>query len=239
MNHGSVEKVFARFGSVFVVLVETEALSEGAFDDLSLRRHLQAPARAADDLRRPGTGRLPPIDQTAGVTRIRTDNAEAVELERRLGKHPFGAVAVLHVTGVNDKADLRDGRHFAADSPHPFCLRGHCQTVKVVKVGLFQIRLYYRGAPSSRGRMEKSIHTKEYAILRRLLREIRKSAHVTQVELAQRLGQGQSFVSKCERGELRLDVIQLRAFCCFLGTDLPTFVGKLEEQLSGRRKRET
>ena len=86
--------------------------------------------------------------------------------------------------------------------------------------------------------MEKSVHTKEYAVLRRLLREVREAAAVTQVELALRLGQTQSFVSKCERGELRLDVIQLRAFCAALHTDLPTFIRKLESRLTGRRKRD-
>jgi transcriptional regulator with XRE-family HTH domain len=86
--------------------------------------------------------------------------------------------------------------------------------------------------------MEKSVHTKEYGVLRRLLREFREAESVTQVELARRLGQTQSFVSKCERGELRLDVIQLRSFCAALNTDLPTFIHKLESRLPGRRKRD-
>ena len=39
---------------------------------------------------------------------------------------------------------------------------------------------------------------------------MRKAAGITQVELAERLGKPQSFVSKVERGERRLDVIE---FC--------------------------
>jgi len=116
----------------------------------------------------------------------------------------------------------------------------HVYAVKpslTVHFGLFQSRLYYRAPPSSRGRMEKSVHTQEYAILLRLLREIRESASITQVELGRRLGQTQSYVSKFERGEIRLDVIQLRAICGLLDTDLPTFIGKLEERLPRRRKR--
>jgi transcriptional regulator with XRE-family HTH domain len=85
--------------------------------------------------------------------------------------------------------------------------------------------------------MEKSVHTQEYAILLQLLREIRESASVTQVELGRRLGQTQSFVSKCERGEIRLDVIQLRAICGLLNMDLPTFIGKLEARLARGRNR--
>jgi transcriptional regulator with XRE-family HTH domain len=58
----------------------------------------------------------------------------------------------------------------------------------------------------------------------------------TQVELARRLRQTQSRVSKWERGEIRLDVIQLGNICRNLGIDLPTFAQRLEERLSRRRK---
>ncbi|MBY0460311.1 MAG: helix-turn-helix transcriptional regulator [Gemmataceae bacterium] len=80
--------------------------------------------------------------------------------------------------------------------------------------------------------MEKSIHTREYAILLELLREAREEAGLTQVELAERLGQSQSFVSKAEVGERRLDLIQLRTICLALGATLLDFVAKLEERLS-------
>ena len=43
------------------------------------------------------------------------------------------------------------------------------------------------------------------------LRQARKDAGLTQVEVAQRLGKTQSFVTKAERGERRLDVVELRA----------------------------
>ena len=79
--------------------------------------------------------------------------------------------------------------------------------------------------------MEKSIHTREYAALLDLLRQARLDAGLTQVELAQRLGQSQSFVSKAEVGERRLDLIQLRTICAALGTTLPDFVDRLEERL--------
>jgi transcriptional regulator with XRE-family HTH domain len=83
--------------------------------------------------------------------------------------------------------------------------------------------------------MEKSIHTDEYAALLALLRETRQTAGLTQVQLAQRLGQSQSFVSKVEVGERRLDLIQLRTICRELGTTLPEFVGQLEERLAGQQ----
>lgn len=83
--------------------------------------------------------------------------------------------------------------------------------------------------------MDKSIYTREYAVLLRLLRETRERAGLTQVDLAAKLGQSQSFVSKCERGDRRLDVVQLRTILRALGTSLSDFVSRLEEELGRRR----
>jgi transcriptional regulator with XRE-family HTH domain len=83
--------------------------------------------------------------------------------------------------------------------------------------------------------MDKTIHTAEYAILLTLLRETRQAAGVTQVQLAERLDETQSQVSKLERGEVRIDVIELRTILLALGTTLPAFVTKLEERLAGER----
>jgi len=47
-----------------------------------------------------------------------------------------------------------------------------------------------------------------YNKIRRLLVDVRHAAHLTQVELAERLGKGQSFVSKVESGERYLDVLE-------------------------------
>lgn len=54
--------------------------------------------------------------------------------------------------------------------------------------------------------MTKSIFYPSYDQFRRKLTIARKKAGVTQRELAEKLGKPQSFVSKCERGERRLDV---------------------------------
>ena len=86
-------------------------------------------------------------------------------------------------------------------------------------------------------RMEKTIHTEEYAALLGLLRESRRAARLTQVDLARKIRQSQSFVSKAEVGERRLDVIQLRTMCHGLGTTLPAFVARLEDRLTKKRKR--
>jgi transcriptional regulator with XRE-family HTH domain len=85
--------------------------------------------------------------------------------------------------------------------------------------------------------MEKSIYTAEYAALLALLREAREAAGLTQVQLARALGQSQSFVSKAEKGDRRLDLVQLRTICLALGTALPEFVARLEERLERGKTR--
>ena len=80
--------------------------------------------------------------------------------------------------------------------------------------------------------MEKSIFSQEYTTLLLLLKSARRNANITQIELAHRLKQSQSFVSKYERGERRIDIIQLRTICHMLGVSLPDFIKTLEAELS-------
>jgi transcriptional regulator with XRE-family HTH domain len=82
--------------------------------------------------------------------------------------------------------------------------------------------------------MEKSIHSTRYAVFLRVLREARERAGLTQVQLARKIGETQTFVSKCERGERRIDVVELRTFCHAFGLDLKLFVAALEEALVER-----
>lgn len=84
--------------------------------------------------------------------------------------------------------------------------------------------------------MSKSIFTTEYAVFRDLLRELRTEKGLTQVQLSETLGMPQSFVSKYETGERRLDVIELRQVCQSLGTPLAACAKKLEARLSGSKK---
>ena len=79
--------------------------------------------------------------------------------------------------------------------------------------------------------MRKSIYTEQHRELIALLREIRLEAGLRQVELAHRLGQPQSFVSKYESGERRLDLLQLRQICEAVGISLQEFVKRFEKSL--------
>ena len=67
--------------------------------------------------------------------------------------------------------------------------------------------------------------------LQALLRQVRTEAGLTQTDVAQRLGQPQSFVSKYESGERRLDILELREVCQVIGMPLPEFIRRLEEAL--------
>jgi transcriptional regulator with XRE-family HTH domain len=54
----------------------------------------------------------------------------------------------------------------------------------------------------------KSIHTERYRRLRKILVERRNAAGLTQSDLARLLKRPQSFVSKVETGERRIDLIE-------------------------------
>jgi len=79
--------------------------------------------------------------------------------------------------------------------------------------------------------MKKSIFTPEYKKLQRLLRQIRKGAGLRQEDLAESLGCPQSFVSKYEKGDRRLDLIELRHICRAVGIPLAEFVRRFEDSI--------
>jgi len=64
-----------------------------------------------------------------------------------------------------------------------------------------------------------------------LLRQVRQDAGLTQAKLAGLLGKPQSFVSKYESGERRLDVLELREICVAAGISLESFASRLEGSL--------
>ena len=84
--------------------------------------------------------------------------------------------------------------------------------------------------------MEKSLFTHEYREFTRLLRELREQAGLTQTALAERVGQSQSYISKWERGDLRLDLVQLRALCRAMGVSLPAFVTEFDTRVAKRKR---
>ena len=64
--------------------------------------------------------------------------------------------------------------------------------------------------------------------LRNLLKQLRKETGLTQIDLAERLGKPQSYVSKYELGEKTLDFFEVKEVCEGLGLSLIKFAEKLK-----------
>lgn len=76
--------------------------------------------------------------------------------------------------------------------------------------------------------VEKSIYSAEYSRLCDVLKALRREAGLTQVQVAAKLGVPQSFVSKYEAAERRIDVIELHHVAQALGVSLAEVVERLE-----------
>lgn len=82
--------------------------------------------------------------------------------------------------------------------------------------------------------MAQSTHNPDYQLLLAVLKAARKRVGVSQVDLAERLGNTQTFVSKCERGERRIDAVELVEFAEALGVEPLGLLGEYLEQRAGR-----
>ena len=74
----------------------------------------------------------------------------------------------------------------------------------------------------------KSLHTSRYRVFLVRLRRARKEAGLTQTELALAVKRSQTWVSKCELGERRVDLVELEDLAEALGKPLEWF-GTREE----------
>lgn len=92
--------------------------------------------------------------------------------------------------------------------------------------------------------MKKTIHTKEYRSLAARLRQARRDLRLTQCQLAERMAptcgldaetaqlqrwRYQRYISQCEQGERRLDLVQLFHYCQYLELDFSEFVKELTQ----------
>lgn len=84
--------------------------------------------------------------------------------------------------------------------------------------------------------MEKSIYSQEYSLFIAQLRNAREERGLTQTDVAEKLGQTQSFVSKVERSERRLDVVELRAFCDAIGIPFQKFIAQMDRVVATTKK---
>jgi transcriptional regulator with XRE-family HTH domain len=85
-----------------------------------------------------------------------------------------------------------------------------------------------------------SVHSARYKRFLRRLRAARQEVGLTQADVAKAFGRPQSFVSKCESGERRVDVLELGEFAELYGRPLSFFVAetdKADEPATRRRRR--
>jgi transcriptional regulator with XRE-family HTH domain len=73
-----------------------------------------------------------------------------------------------------------------------------------------------------------SVYTERYQKLLERLQSARRDAGLTQLAVAEAFGKPQSFVSKCESGERRIDVVELGVFASLYHKPLAYFVGEAE-----------
>jgi transcriptional regulator with XRE-family HTH domain len=77
---------------------------------------------------------------------------------------------------------------------------------------------------------------KEYERFRELLIEARLGAGMSQSEVASELGQPQSYVSKYERGERRLDVIEFLKVARIIGFNPVEMISELMTEGAEKQK---
>jgi transcriptional regulator with XRE-family HTH domain len=77
--------------------------------------------------------------------------------------------------------------------------------------------------------MSRDKSSRDRTRLLELLKQTRLDAGLTQAQMAKKLGQPQSFVSKYESGERRLDILELKQVCRACNISTPNFLNRLEQ----------
>jgi len=82
--------------------------------------------------------------------------------------------------------------------------------------------------------MTSNLNSPEYVLLRKLLQRERRISGLNQEEVATALGRAQSFVSKYEQGERRLDVVDFIRLCEVLAANPSMLIRELRKELKER-----
>ena len=82
--------------------------------------------------------------------------------------------------------------------------------------------------------IRRSLHSKDYKAFLRVLKRVREEAGLTQAELADRLGETQTYISKSERGQRRVDVVEFRRWCAHLSVDYAKFMAELDREVANK-----
>ncbi len=81
--------------------------------------------------------------------------------------------------------------------------------------------------------MPRDLTSARYAELRELIKQARKKAKMTQVDVADALGRPQSYVADIERGQRRVDVIEFLALAEAIGLNPIRMLEKIKDIKAG------
>jgi transcriptional regulator with XRE-family HTH domain len=88
----------------------------------------------------------------------------------------------------------------------------------------------------AQARRKSAVHEPDYQYLIRRIKEAREEAGLTQVQVATALARPMSFVSKCEKGERRIDPIDLAKFAAIYDKPFEYFL-PVRQKPKSRKKR--
>ena len=79
--------------------------------------------------------------------------------------------------------------------------------------------------------MPNSMHSQKYQIFREMLVDARLKSGLTQMELAQKINKPQSYVSKYERGERRLDFTEFIEVVIAFKMNINVFIERYQKSI--------
>ena len=72
--------------------------------------------------------------------------------------------------------------------------------------------------------MDKTIRTKEYANFIERMKKARIEAGLRQIDVAKKMKRPQSYISRVESGEYRLDILEVKKFASIYKKDINYFI---------------
>lgn len=105
-------------------------------------------------------------------------------------------------------------------------LRKHARDIRITDC--MSSNLSVSASSSGAVPITRSLHTPEHALLAVSIRERRIARALTQKEVALRIGRPQSFIAEVERGQRRIDIIELVALANAVGFDAAELIDSLQ-----------
>lgn len=72
--------------------------------------------------------------------------------------------------------------------------------------------------------MGRTIRTKEYAVFIERMKKARLESGLRQIDVAKKMKRPQSYISRVESGEYRLDILEVKRFAQLYGKSIEYFV---------------